>query len=205
MTWVNTDIIHIFMFLLPGVLAATIFYSITAFIKPPPFGQIFHALAFTAFGQAATSVIQILIRQSNPDSIWLQSLILALPTTTAVLAALILAILINRDLIHKKLRSIGVTRETPYPTIITAFQIYDNCYVILHLKDSRRIFGYVIQWPTTPQDNHLNLTEAQWLSHDSSNHNPDDPRRIYAILISLNDIAFIEFIHANKRVDSEGE
>ena len=51
MSWANSEIVSVFIFLLPGFVAATVFYSFTAYPKPNEFGQVVQALVFTMVGQ----------------------------------------------------------------------------------------------------------------------------------------------------------
>lgn len=196
MTYANVDLINALVFLLPGVIAATVFYSITAYKKPNAFRQIFHALTFTAIGQLIAALIQTAF--ANPGYIWTPALIFALPTASAVLAAVIIAFLSNHDLTHKPLRLLGVTRETAYPAWHSAFINNPDCAVALHLKDQRRLFGWPEYWPSQPRKGHFKLINAQWLANAPPTADNSENHIIHAILIDVNDIAFIEFIKAEE-------
>lgn len=51
------EIIPLLQYLIPGFLAAWIFYSLTAFKKPDTFGQIVQALIFTLVIQAESPLV----------------------------------------------------------------------------------------------------------------------------------------------------
>jgi len=54
MNWASSEAVAILAFLLPGFVAAAIFYSLTSYPRPGAFERIVSALIFTAIGQAIT-------------------------------------------------------------------------------------------------------------------------------------------------------
>ena len=52
MSWAFGDIVGVLTFLLPGFVAASIFYSLTSYPKPSPFDRVVQALIFTVIGHA---------------------------------------------------------------------------------------------------------------------------------------------------------
>lgn len=198
MTYTHIDIINALIFLLPGVIATAAFYSITAYKKPNAFGQIFHALTFTAIGQLIATLIQTAFHDPNPESAWIPTLTFALPTASAILAAIIFAIFFNHDLMHKVLRLMGVTHETAYPAWYSTFANNKDCYVVLHLKDQRRLLGWPQYWPSEPEVGHFKIIKAQWLTHAQDITEAHKNHIIYAILIAVDDISFIEFIQTSE-------
>ena len=52
MSWANSEVVSILVFLLPGFVAAAVFYSLTSYPKPNEFGQVIQALVFTMVGQS---------------------------------------------------------------------------------------------------------------------------------------------------------
>ena len=104
MSWASSEIVSVFIFLLPGFVAATVFYSFTAYPKPNEFGQVVHAMAFTMAGQLIASSIQLLAGELGAQAPWHTSLEIIVSTLSAVVAALIAAYLSNKDLTHKAFR-----------------------------------------------------------------------------------------------------
>ncbi len=60
MSWTSSEVIGVLVFLLPGILAASIFYSLTSHPKPGTLDQVIQALIFTAIGQAATAALLLI-------------------------------------------------------------------------------------------------------------------------------------------------
>ena len=52
MSWASSEIVSVLVFLLPGFVAAAVFYSLTSNPKPNEFGQVVQALVFTMVGQS---------------------------------------------------------------------------------------------------------------------------------------------------------
>ena len=51
MNWASSEIVGVLSFLLPGFVAAAIFYSLTSYPKPSPFDRVVQALIFTVIGE----------------------------------------------------------------------------------------------------------------------------------------------------------
>lgn len=200
MNWASSEIVSIFIFLLPGFVAATVFYSFTAYPKPNEFGQVVHALAFTMVGQLIASSIQLLATALGAQGAWHASLQIIVPTLSAVAFALIAAYLSNKDLTHKAFRLIGLTRETANPAWYSSFANNDDCYVVLHLKDGRHLFGWPEEWPSRPEQDHFRITGAFWMDDDNPDPHYGNKREIYAIIVDVSDVETVEFI---KPSDSE--
>ncbi len=107
--WASSEAIGILMFLLPGFLAAAIFYSLTSHPKPDAFGQVIQALIFTVIVQAAVQVMVAILPHTKNWKLVASVLI-------AVISALIAVYFSNNDKIHSILRWFHVTKETSYPS-----------------------------------------------------------------------------------------
>ena len=104
MSWASSEIVSVFIFLLPGFVAATVFYAFTAHPKPNEFGQVVHALAFTMVGQLIAGSIQLLATAQGASDPWPASLEIIVPTLNAAAVALLAAYLSNKDLTYKAFR-----------------------------------------------------------------------------------------------------
>ena len=198
--WASVEIVSVFIFLLPGFVAAAVFYSFTAYPKPNEFGQVIQALMLTMIGQIIAGIIQLLTTAFGAQDPWPSSLAIIVPTLSAVAFALIATYLYNRDLTHKAFRLIGLTRETANPTWYSSFADNADCYVVLRLKDERRLFGWPEEWPSHPGQGHFRITEAFWLDDDNLDSRYENRREIYAIIVAVSDVETVEFI---KPSDSE--
>lgn len=202
MSLINTGIVGALILLLPGVVAATIFYAITPPAKRIPIIRVFHALTFTAIIQTIAAPIHYIISDNNSQWPWMQNPPAITSMTIAMILAIILSItagvLQNHDLMHKILRKLNITHETANPAWDSAFRTNKDSYVVLHLKDRRRLFGWPYQWPSQPKNGHFKIIEAQWLPTEPTNTDTNDNAIMDAILISALDIAFIEFIRAEE-------
>ena len=200
MSWASSEIVSVFIFLLPGFVAAAVFYSFTAYPKPNEFGQVVHALAFTMVGQLIAGSIQLLATALGASDPWPASLEIIVPTLSAVAVALLTAYLSNKDFTHKAFRRIGLTRETANPAWYSSFANNTDCYVVLHLKDERRLFGWPEEWPSHPGQGHFRIKEAIWLDDDNPGSQHENRREIYAIIVAVSDVEIVEFV---KVPDSE--
>ena len=57
MSWASSEVVGVLTFLLPGFVAAAIFYSLTSHPKPSAFDRVVLALIFTVVGQAIVAAL----------------------------------------------------------------------------------------------------------------------------------------------------
>ena len=67
MNWASSEIVGVLSFLLPGFVAAAIFYSLTSYPKPSPFDRVVQALIFTVIGKAITDGVLFFGRIVDDD------------------------------------------------------------------------------------------------------------------------------------------
>ena len=175
----SPETIQALTFLLPGFVAVAVFYSLTSHPKPDAFGHVIHALIFTAIVQALTEGFFF-------SSRW--KLLFSVPT--AVVLALIAVILSNTDWMHRLLRHIRVTKETSYPSVwYSSFAQNKDCYVVLHLKGQRRLYGWPDEPPSRPDQDYFRITEAVWLDENNKMIETETS----AILIPVDEVEMVEF------------
>ena len=113
------DFVTLLQFLIPGFIAAWVFYGLTSYPKPSQFERIVQALIFTIFIQGATYLLKriclwmgciVSISELNNHSDVVLSILLA------IMFGVVFSYFANTDKIHKKLRDWGITRETSYPS-----------------------------------------------------------------------------------------
>ena len=196
MIWTTNEVVGVLVFLLPGLVASAMFYSLTAHPKPNEFGQVVQALIFTIVSQAAAWVVYLTIQAVWPEFIGPEGWEFVFPVLVAAVIALVAVYCSNHDTVHRLLRYGKATRETSYPSEwYSAFAENDDCYVVLYFHDGRRLYGWPQEWPGRPDQGHFVMAEGEWLPYDS-----DDPVPAGGILlISQRDIAMVEFV----RIDGD--
>lgn len=191
MEWAVSEAVSVLAFLLPGLVAAVIFYSLTSYPKPNEFSHIVQALAFTLAAQAVTWILLTFVFAAWETDSWPAGAETVISVLIAILLALNTAWSVNHDVAHKLLRRMGVTKETSYPSEwYSAFHRYTECYVVLHLKGGRRLYGWPEEWPGHPEQGHFIIAEGEWLVKGE--------RRpltgVAVILIPGQDVEMVEFL-----------
>ena len=190
------NFILLITYLLPGFLAAWVFYGLTSHPKPSQFERVVQALIFTF-------IIQTLI----PPSRWLLEQIGSVVTvrpwdgtseglTSLVLAVLfgsVLAYLTNTDTIHKWLRQKGFTTRTSHPSEWYSVLSEKVMFVILHLHDGRRLYGWPKEWPVESDRGQFYIMLPSWIQPDGKQI---ELSQLDGVLVSAKDVKWIEFIES---------
>ncbi len=187
MDWLSSsDAIEVLVFLLPGFVAVSVFYSFTSHPKPNVFEHIVQSLIFTII---VSTILWFF--KAQIDS-WNENITLLLSIIIAGLLGIIAVYLINRDILHRMLRACRVTKETSYPSEwYSAFSRLSDCYVVLHLNGGRRLYGWPSEWPSSPEEGHFFIQDGEWLLED----NEREPiKGVVAILISVSEVEMVEFL-----------
>ena len=200
MSWASSEVVSVLVFLLPGFVAAAVFYSLTSYPKPNEFGQVIQALVFTMVGQSIAWTLRQII---GPETSWPIGFEATVSVLCAVTFALIVAYIANNDIAHSFFRRIRITRENSYPSEWHAsFARNPDSYVVLHLKDGRRLYGWPIEWPSRPEQGHFRIVEGEWLSEGEDSRQNEVRAEIHATVLSVEDVAMVEFIKG-ELVDEE--
>ena len=198
MSWASSEIVSVLVFLLPGFVAAAVFYSLTSNPKPNEFGQVVQALVFTMVGQSITwGILYVLEIFMGTSVLLIEGFRIAVSVLSAIFFALIAVYVSNNDIAHGFFRRIGLTRRDSYPSRwYSTFAQNDECYVVLHLKGERRLYGWPEEWPNHPDQGHFKIIESEWLDEDDGSNQSENGAEVFAILVRVEDIEMVEFIKA---------
>jgi len=186
---VSQQVIALLQYLLPGFLAAWIFYGLTSYAKPSNFERVIQALILTLFIQAFVFVVGGFF----PGHGWVREL---LPFLAAVALGIVFTVLANNDWLHNAFRKIRITAKTSYQSNWSqAFEGYDAAWVVLHFQDGKRLIGWPEIWPTNSDNGHFLLTDAAWILGDGD-RNVDiiELDGVRGILVDASRIYMVEFI-----------
>jgi hypothetical protein len=162
-------VVALLQFLLPGFLAAWVFYAFTSYRKPSEFERVIQALIFTLLIKTVATPIRLgflTLGEWKSLGQWDESSDLLTATVIAFLLGALFSYLANTDRFHRFVRRFGITRETSYPSEWFGAFLKNITYVVLHLKDERRIYGWPLEWPSGPDVGHFVLVQASWLDGD---------------------------------------
>jgi len=191
----SIDLLTLFFKLLPGFLAAAVFHALTPYPKRDILDRIVAALIFTMFAQICIAVVRSLLY-------WLGANVFSFggwsPTADLVWGAifgLALGLLwshaINNGHTHEWLRKRGTTRRTSLPSQWFSALAKNECFIILHFKDERRLMGWPREWPDEPETGHFLMESPSWVLPDG-----DEAimLQLQAILVSAKEVEAIEFL-----------
>ncbi|MCB2263899.1 MAG: DUF6338 family protein [Candidatus Thiosymbion ectosymbiont of Robbea hypermnestra] len=191
---ISKELVSILQFLLPGFVAAWIFYGLTPYPKPSPFERVVQALIFTLFIQALVIITEYTwVSLGHYWNLWPwnESSSLIASILIAVLFGITFSYFANNDKIHKLLRAINITRETSFPS-----EWYDSfsnnvTFVVLHFNDERRLYGWPIKWPSKPEQRHFLMVDPAWIEEDGKEKRITG---VKSILVDVKDVKWVEFL-----------
>ena len=203
MNWASSEVIGILLFLLPGFVTASIFYWLTSHPKPSVFERVIQALIFTVIGRVITDVLKEFLTNIcaiDENSLLIKNEAYVLAVVVAVALALPFAYISNNDAVHRILRYFRITKETAYPSEwYSAFSRHPDCYVVLHLKGQRRLYGWPQEWPSRPDEGHFRIAEGEWLEEDKR----IAAQGVSAILIPAGEVEMVEFLDSNRNEETQ--
>lgn len=193
------DTIAILQYLLPGFLAAWVYYGLTSHPKPSQFERIIQALIFTLLIQAFVFSAQWVLSEAGEYwriGVWNEHTYLLFSTLGAIAIGILASHFANNDQFHAIARKYGITTETSYPS--EWYGVFhkntkkgdEGSYVVLHLKDGRRLYGWPSDWPSEPENGHFRLTEASWIVNGENYEIPS----VRSIMINTQDVQWVEFM-----------
>lgn len=195
MSELSNDTIRLLLFLLPGFLAAWVFYGLTSHKKPDKFERVVQALIFTLLVQAVVTlekwgwgVAQKSVAVVGP---WSPSTDIVAASLTALALGVLFAWLSNRDSLHSWMRDRGLTTRTSHPSDWHGvFSENREHFVVLHMSDERRLFGWPETWPSESADGYFYIQQASW-------EGPGDSvplTGVDGVLVNAKDVKWVEFV-----------
>lgn len=189
------DSVALFGYLLPGFLAAWVLYGLTSDPKPSQFERVIQGLIFTFVVNALTPLVQALLYRAGAQvfalAVWDNTIRDLTRISLAIMLGAVLAFGTNKDALHRFLRNRGLTTRTAYPS--EWFGVFANTvtFVVLHLLDGRRLYGWPKEWPIEADKGHFFIMEPSWIQEDGSQI---DLLAVYGILIASKDVKWVEFV-----------
>ena len=178
--------------LLPGFLASWVFHGLTSYPKSSEFERVIQALILTMFVMPmsfAVKAFALWVGQFVTLGNWQKESDLVAALGSALLLGVVISYLANSDKLHKLLRRYNITRETSFPSEWFAQFLEHQTYVVLQLKDDRRIYGWPREWPSDPKSGQFSLEEPSWIVDNQYQRIAG----IDSILISVEEVMWVEF------------
>jgi hypothetical protein len=194
----QTGIASVIYVLLPGFLAAWLFYGLAGKRARTPFEYIVHALVFTAIVQALVLTVRgsfLWIGRLASIGAWTNEVAFVWSTMTAVLVGLASAVLANKEwILLKRSKCLGLLADEGEPTSLPPdsppASNQDQRYVVLHLSGGRRLCGSPFEWPHSSDSGHFVVIQPEWLL-EQNKHVP--LQGVERMSVAAQDVERIEF------------
>lgn len=206
---ISKDLILLLQYLLPGFLVAWVYYGLTSQPKPSQFERVVQALIFAIAVKISvifTQWICLAIGKKYLFGQWTENTDLFTSVLNALLLGILFSTLSIRDTVHKKMRAWQMSKRSGNPSEwYGALDKYPR-YLVLHLKDDRRLFGWPHLWPSEPEKGHFFMTNISWITIDENGENNlTELTALDGILINTNDVKWIEFLTDNMETENGNE
>lgn len=185
--------VSLLVFLLPGFVAAWVFYGLTSHPRPEKFERVVEVLIYTFVVQALVPVLKWVL-------LWIGEYMAILPWSddARLVASLMVALALgsattvcaNKDIPHKWLRYGQLTSRSTHPSEWFTTFATQKSQVTLHLKDGRRLRGWPKDWPASPHDGQFALQEPAWI--DGENHM--EMTETDTLVVPVSEVEFVEFM-----------
>jgi hypothetical protein len=199
-SFIAKDLPTLVFMLLPGFMAAGVFYTLTSHPKASEFERLIQALIFTTILRLITIVLKgTCLTAGRLFSIgrWTTEVDLAWSIASSVPVGLFFAWCANTDTFHRIARRWGLSSRTSYPSEWYGAFVREKRWVVLHLADGRRLFGWPEEWPDQPDKGHFVLDQPQWLL-DSGERAP--LHKVERFMVPAADVKMVEFVKEDEEV-----
>ncbi len=194
-------LIEALMVLVPGFVSAGVYFGLTSHPKPSMFERIVQAIVFTVVVWAVAAALGLEVDLDLRSGEFGAAILLGI----AILVGFVAAVVVNTDYLHRFLRSIRVTKENSHPTewYSSFYSRVGDEFVVLHLVDGRRLYGWPAEWPTDPERGHFRIEDGEWLPEDANASN-EAHRAAKFILVRVDDVSMVEFVTPQTEGESDG-
>ncbi|MEA9898429.1 DUF6338 family protein [Xanthomonas campestris pv. raphani] len=199
----STEVVKLLTYLLPGFTAAWIFFGLTSHPKPSQFERVVQALILTFVIQTLLGLSQwvaLLAGRAVVLGPWSLTSSLVASFALAIAVGLALSFYTNKDWLHSKLRKHGFTSRTSHPSEWYCVFAERADYVIVQLKDGRRLYGWPKEWPITPGQGQLYIQVPSWIGESGE---AIDLPQLDGILIDSKDVQWVEFMRNEETTDEQ--
>jgi hypothetical protein len=187
------EVIPLLQYLIPGFLAAWIFYSLTAFKRPDTFGQIVQALIFTFVIQSLVVGLGALLLLTGERffsvGLWDKKSEALWSAVIAVVLGFLSCHVASNDKLHSLLRRLEITRQNSFPCEWYGAFSSRRGFVILNLIDGKRLFGWPTAWPSEPEKGQFVLEFPSWIDSEGKLL----PSRAGVVVIDVSKVQLVEF------------
>ena len=189
-----TEILQLVFRLLPGFFAAWVFYGLTPYRKPNTFERVVQALIFTAVVEGVLwfgKWVLFFLGEVVSLGAWDAGADLPLSILLGLLLGLFCSWLAGNNHLIRWMWRHKLTTSNGYASEWFATFRLEKRFVILNLRDGRRILGWPKEWPDHAGEGHFVLTDAKWLLGEET----VPLLEVYKIVLAAADVEFVEFLH----------
>lgn len=194
------NLFPILLFLLPGFVSVGVIEILCVRKSKDAFERVIEALIFTMLNLAGFLIVRALLELYpnirfdhveflTPGNVGLMafcSLAIGVGLAAEINHEWILGVLNNR---------VHLTRKTAKPSTWNETWTHAQKFVVVHLDDGRRIYGWPTFYSDSPEERALFLEDASWLDDDNKLINEAAP--ISVLLDKHSGIKLVEFLEPN--------
>ena len=119
----------------------------------------------------------------------------------SVVMPIIWGSVVHYDLHMKLFRKMKITNRTSRDTVWDDVFTDETRYIIVHLKDERKIAGWPLYYPIHKDDDFLYICQAAWINED----NEEIETESHGFLISREMVELIEFMDDSNEEENSNE
>lgn len=192
----DADLATLLFKLIPGLIAATAFHSLTPHPRRDLFDRVTNALIFTVIAEIIVDGLARPLCIFIGDHIvsvgyWNATAQLGWMALVGLASGILIAWLTNTGKLHDWARNLKVTRQTSSPTQWNSAFAANALFVVLHLRNGRHLMGWPREWPDTPDAGHFRIELPAWLLKSG-----ERARMLHVkeMLVSVQDVELVEFL-----------
>jgi len=203
------EALNVFVFLIPGFIASIIFNNLLVRKEKDNFSKIIEALVMSFLIYTVVSglighspVILETIKEGNITkySIRYNATVLLPIALLAIFIPIVFGFLVTTDFHMRLFRFLRITNKTSRETVWIDVFTDQKRYIIVNLKNGRRVFGWPMYYSNTPEEGMIYLYDAAWID-DQGKYIELDIHGLF--LVEPCSIESIEFTNIDKEKAKE--
>ena len=199
----TVEALNILLLLIPGLLSGQIFYAFFMTGDVSVSKRVLDALLFTFVIYLIVSIFekweplaQVKSNENSLDYLFsTNSWVIIISLVGVVLVPVFVGFIYYNDHVHKILRKLNITTKTSRGNTWNDAFLTQDRYVIITMKDGRRVRGYPSMFSTDPDEGFVYLYNPAWVNDDKDKDEEPDyfESNCHGFLLNRENIDLIEF------------